>query len=56
MAVQKDAEKDKKISAEDNPGCEMDNAICNANKGAKGKKTPKVAAPKTATRKKPNRN
>ena len=52
MALQKDAEKDKKKrSAEDSPGCEID-AICNANKSAKGNKNPKVAAPKTASRKK----
>ena len=42
MVLQKNAEKDKKKrSAEDNPGCEMDNAICNANKSDKAKKKPK---------------
>ena len=42
MALQKDTEKDKKKrSAEDSPGCEMDNAICNAQKSDKGKKKPK---------------
>jgi len=57
MALQKDAEKDKKKrSAEDSPGCEMDNVICNANKSAKAKKNPNVAAPKTASRKKQNKN
>ena len=55
MALQKDAEKDKKKrSAEDSPGCEID-AIFNANKSAKGNKNPKVAAPKTASRKKQNK-
>ncbi len=35
MALQKDAEKDKKKrSNEDSPGCEID-AICNTNKSAK---------------------
>ncbi len=49
MALQKDAVKDKdKTSAEDNPGFEIDNAICNAGKSAKGQKNPEVAAPKTA--------
>jgi hypothetical protein len=40
LALHTDAEKDKnKGSAEDNPGFEIDNAICNANhKSAKGKK------------------
>jgi hypothetical protein len=39
MALQKDAEKcKKKRSDENSPGCEMDNAICNANKSAKAKK------------------
>ena len=53
MALQKDAEKDKKKrSAEDSPGFEIDNAICNANKSAKGRNNPKIAAPKTASRKK----
>ncbi len=57
MALQKDAEKDKKKrSAEDSPGCVMDNAICNANKRDKATKNPKVVAPKTASRKKQNKN
>jgi hypothetical protein len=57
IALQKDAEKDKKKrSAEDSPGFEIDNAICNANKSAKGKNTQKVAAPKTASRKKQNKH
>jgi len=57
MALQKDAEKDKsKRSAEDSPGFEIDIAIRNANKSAKGKINPKVAAPKTASRKKQNQN
>ena len=52
IALQKDAEKDKKKrSAEDSPGFEIDNAICNANQSAKGKNTQKVAAPKTDSRK-----
>jgi hypothetical protein len=39
MTLQKDAEKDKKKrSVEDKPGCEMDNAIFNANKSDKAKK------------------
>jgi hypothetical protein len=56
IALQKDAEKyKKKRSAEDSPGFEIDNAICIANKSAKGKETQKVAAPKTASRKKQNK-
>ena len=56
MALQEDAKKDKnKRSAEDSPGFEIDNAISNANKSAKGKKNPEVAAPKTASRKKQNK-
>jgi len=57
MTLQKDAEKDKKKRcAEDNPGFEIDNAMCNANKSTKGKQNPKIAAPKTASRKKQNKN
>jgi hypothetical protein len=53
IALQKDAEKyKKKRSAEDSPGFEINNAICNANKSAKGKKPkrsrrPRLTAAKT---------
>ena len=57
MALQKDAEKDKKKrSAESSPGCEID-AICNAKKSGKVKKNPKVAvANADNSRKKQNKN
>ncbi len=52
MAFQNDAKKDKnKRSVEDSPGFEIDNAICNAEKSAKGKKKQRSRRPRLAAAK-----